>query len=356
MSDSQTNGKNKPAIHEIQECTRLLEALTENPELLTSLPEKERIALMTVAGRISRPDRNEIRIRNKTVKHSRRKKIVAQEREARAATGIRTARTAPVFKAPLQIMDRTDIWKSENAPELFSPRNCYICKKEYTRLHFFYDAMCFECGELNYKKRFQTASLHGQVALITGSRLKIGYQATLMLLRAGATVIATTRFPVDAALRFSKERDFSSWSDRLQIFGLDLRHTPSVELFASYIEQTVDRLDILINNAAQTVRRPPGFYAHLMKFESLDFHDIQKEAGQLLKLHRDCKQKLESFGEMNLADESALPVSWNGKIPGVGIRSSAQLSQIPYSHDNSFELETVFPVRPYRCGSPTDRS
>lgn len=164
-----------------------------------------------------------------------------------------------------------------------------------------------------------------------------------MLLRAGATVIVTTRFPVDAALRFSNEDDFSDWSDRLQIFGLDLRYTSSVELFASYIEQTVDRLNIIINNAVQTVRRPPGFYSHLMKLESLDFHDIPKEASQLLKLHKDCKDKLESFGGANLANETALPVSWNGKIPGVGIRSSAQLSQIPYSHDNSFELETVFP-------------
>ncbi|PJZ57580.1 SDR family NAD(P)-dependent oxidoreductase [Leptospira barantonii] len=343
MSDSSKNGKNKLTIEEIQECVRFLESLTENPELLTSIPEKERIALMIVAGKISRPDRNEIRIRNKTIKHSRKKEIVTLEKKARALTGIRAARTATVFKAPLQIADQTDIWRSENAPELSSPRNCYVCKKEYTRLHFFYDAMCPECGELNYKKRFQTASLHGQVALITGSRLKIGYHSTLMLLRAGATVIATTRFPVDAALRFSKEDDFKHWSDRLQIFGLDLRHTPSVELFASYIEETVDRLDILINNAAQTVRRPPGFYSHLIKSEQLEYHDLPEEAASLLKLHKDCKDRLTSFGGVNLANEAALPVSWNGKVPGVGIRSSAQLSQIPYSHDNSFELETVFP-------------
>ncbi|XDD50717.1 SDR family NAD(P)-dependent oxidoreductase [Leptospira sp. WS92.C1] len=345
MSTNDSSKKNKTDLspEEIESCIRLLESLAEAPELLTSLPEEQRIALMIVAGKISRPDRNEIRIRNKTIKHSRRKEIVALEKKARAATGIRAARTVSVFKAPLQIADQTDIWKSQNAPELTSPRNCYVCKKEYTRLHFFYDSMCTECGELNYKKRFQTASLHGQVALITGSRLKIGYQSTLMLLKAGATVIATTRFPVDAALRFSKEEDYAAWCDRLQIFGLDLRHTPSVELFASYIEQTVDRLDILINNAAQTVRRPPGFYAHLMQSELLEFHDLPKNAQKLLKLHQDCKERLTSFGGENLANETALPVSWNGKLPGVGIRSSAQLSQIPYSHDNSFELETVFP-------------
>ncbi|MDV6237786.1 SDR family NAD(P)-dependent oxidoreductase [Leptospira ellisii] len=343
MNDFRQNGEDKSSIDEIQECIRLLESLVETPELLTSIPEKERIALMIVAGKISRPDRNEIRIRNKTIKHSRRKEVVASEKKARALTGIRVARTETVFKAPLQIADRTDIWRSENAPELNSPRNCYVCKKEYTRLHFFYDSMCAECGDLNYRKRFQTASLHGQVAIITGARLKIGYQATLMLLRAGATVIATTRFPVDAALRFSKEGDYREWEDRLQIFGLDLRHTPSVEIFAGYIEQNIDRLDILINNAAQTVRRPPGFYSHLMQNELLEYHDLPKDVSALLRLHSDCKVRLSSFGEENLANEKALPVSWNGKVPGVGIRSSARLSQIPYSHDNSFELETVFP-------------
>lgn len=71
-------------------------------------------------------------------------------------------------------------------------RNCYICKAKFTQLHFYYDAICNKCGDLNYKKRFQTAPLHGQIALITGARLKIGYQATIMMLRAGATVIATT--------------------------------------------------------------------------------------------------------------------------------------------------------------------
>ncbi len=85
--------------------------------------------------------------------------------------------------------------------ELQTPRNCYVCKVEFRRLHFFYDAMCEACATLNYAKRFQTAPLHGKVAIITGARLKIGYQASLMMLRAGARVIATTRFPNDAAAR-----------------------------------------------------------------------------------------------------------------------------------------------------------
>ena len=148
--------------------------------------------------------------------------------------------------------------------KLASPQNCYVCKEVYDTLHHFYDTMCPVCGDFNYAKRFQTTNLNGQVAVVTGSRLKIGYQITLMLLRAGATVIATTRFPVDSALRFAKESDFTNWGHRLKIHGLDLRHIPSVEMFCNYIEQHYPRLDVLINNAAQTVRRPAGFYQHLM--------------------------------------------------------------------------------------------
>ena len=93
--------------------------------------------------------------------------------------------------------------------------------------------MCPSCAQFNYAKRFQTAPLNGQAVLITGSRLKIGYQATLMMLRAGARVIATTRFPVDSALRYAREADFAQWQDRLHIYGLDLRHTPASRSFAT---------------------------------------------------------------------------------------------------------------------------
>ncbi len=119
--------------------------------------------------------------------------------------------------------------------------------------------MCPDCADYNYKKRHQLARLDGKVALITGSRLKIGYHCTLMMLRAGARVIATTRFPIDSAMRFSKEEDYEQWKDQLEIHGLDLRHTPSVEIFARYIEQTYDRLDILINMRRKRFVARPDF-------------------------------------------------------------------------------------------------
>jgi len=328
---------------EIEGCIPLIESLVEDSSQLTHLNEKQRIALMKAAGRLAYPVRDEIRKRRKDIKRDKIQRVVKAERAARAATGIRRAREEAVFSFPKQISS-SEAKRKDHYSELKSPRNCYVCKAEYRRLHSFYDSMCPACAEFNYQKRFQTADLSGQVALITGSRLKIGYQATLMMLRAGARVIATTRFPVDSALRFSKEADHRQWADRLHIYGLDLRHTPSVEIFCSYIEQKYDRLDILINNAAQTVRRPAGFYSHLMASENLSFKELPLEARSLLGHFAECKNKLLSLAHADPAKESNLPITWNAKAPGIGLRASAQLSQIPYVYDHGLREKEVFPA------------
>jgi NAD(P)-dependent dehydrogenase (short-subunit alcohol dehydrogenase family) len=123
---------------------------------------------------------------------------------------------------------------------------------------------------------------------------------------------------------------------------LDLRHIPSVEIFCNFIESKYKRLDILINNAAQTVRRPAGFFKHLMDKEELSFEELPQFAQGLLKDHEMCINELNSFAE-NTADQKNLPVTWHGSQPGIGLRASAKLSQIPYSFDNSLTPEEVFP-------------
>lgn len=346
MTNKEDNQKNISLVN-ILECLDTMLYLVENTQLLAELSEEQRVSLLKASGQLSRPDKKEIKKRQKEVKFFRQKQVVEQNRFKRAQTGIRSARESAVFMAPEQLPEQLKIESDKayaDAPELDKARNCYVCKSEFTKLHFFYDTMCKECGDFNYHKRFQITDLTGQVALITGSRLKIGYHATLMMLRSGATVIATTRFPVDSAIRFAKEKDFSTWNKRLHIHGLDLRHTPSVEIFASYIEHQFDRLDILINNAAQTVRRPPGFYAHLMENELLNFHDLSSEAQIILKNHQDFKIELNQLTHGDLSTEKALPVAWHGEGPGIGIRASAELSQIPYSYDNSLVAAEVFPV------------
>jgi NAD(P)-dependent dehydrogenase (short-subunit alcohol dehydrogenase family) len=348
-----------PAItpEELQRCLEILESIRDDRTLLSDVPDELRVAFLIAAGRVSRPNRDDNRKGAKAFRRIVRKKAQAHDREVRASTEIRAARRADVFTAPPQLVQGEAPGTAEDVPrELTKPRQCYVCKVDYTRLHFFYDAMCASCAELNYKKRFQTASLDGRVALITGARIKIGFQAATMMLRAGARVIVTTRFPRDAASRFAREADFAKWQDRLEVHGLDLRHAPSVEMFARYLTQTKDRLDILINNAAQTVRRPAGFYAHMLELEQRPWDSLPGELKSVLGGHEACKAAL-AVGETGHAlvsgpranGDATGFVAWRSGPgmsdgPGVGIRASAQLSQVPCAYDDASHDAEIFPA------------
>lgn len=340
MEAHQTTEHSTLTKEDIAKCISVLEQLVSETKDIFDIDKEQRIALIKAAGQFSRPNREEFSRRKKDGKKAAKRKLEARDKKARKETGIRHAREAAVFVAP-KLLPMGHISMKEPL-ELQTPRNCYVCKTEFTKLHHFYDTMCSDCGDLNYAKRFQTADVRGQVAVITGSRLKIGYHITLMLLRGGATVIATTRFPVDSALRFSKEDDFMEWGHRLKIHGLDLRHIPSVEIFCNFIIQKYERLDILINNAAQTVRRPAGFYQHLMVNEERSVSSLPSFAQELLADHQGCLQELKAL-TTSASPNQNMPVTWHGPEPGIGLRASAKLSQIPYSFDNTLVTQEVFP-------------
>ena len=244
----------------------LLEEVVENRGLLARVDPELMRRLLIAAGKASHPTKAEVR----SLRRARRKLEKEQKRRADEAlldqTRIRRARAAAVFATPSQDAPR-ELEAPDEVQELNSARSCYVCKTKFTRLHPFYDSMCGECGDFNYAKRQQTADLTGRTALLTGGRVKIGYQAGIKLLRAGARLIVTTRFPHDAAQRYAAEDDAAEWADRLVIHGLDLRNSPAVESFCQHLLETEERLDFIISNACQTVRRPAGFYAHLMDAE-----------------------------------------------------------------------------------------
>jgi len=167
----------------------------------------------------------------------------------------------------LKTSDNVTVEESVPLQEFKIEQVCYICYATYRVLHHFYDTMCANCGDFNFAKRLQTADLTGKTAILTGGRVKIGFQMGLMLLRAGALVIVTTRFPKDAIRRYSQEPDFNEFQDRLNVYGLDLRVLSQINGFIQTVHARYEKLDIIINNAAQTVRRPAAFYAHLMDVE-----------------------------------------------------------------------------------------
>jgi NAD(P)-dependent dehydrogenase (short-subunit alcohol dehydrogenase family) len=150
---------------------------------------------------------------------------------------------------------------------LHTKRQCYTCKARFSILHHFYAQFCENCAAVNWRMREFSVDLNGKVALLTGSRVKIGFETGLKLLRAGATLIATSRFPADTHKRYAREDDYESWKHKLHIHAVDLRDVFGLERFCQMLIETLPRLDIVVNNACQTVRRPVSYYTHLLPAE-----------------------------------------------------------------------------------------
>jgi len=261
-----------------------------------------------------------------------------------------------LLEGPLTVVDETrdgddkddamvqdDDHDDEKPTRLPNLRSCYVCKVRYRELHKFYDQLCPECATVNWTKRHQTANLSGKVAVVTGSRVKIGYQTCLKLLRAGCTVVATTRFPHAAADTYRQEADFAQWKDQLELYGLDLRDVTGLEAFTRFLKMRYAAIDILINNACQTVRRPVGYYIPMVEKEQTLWEkadDVHKSmlggCGEFEKVRRrlmlDQKQASNGgFGvtpplESRAGARGLLPMASNGSDPVESGSSSATTS------------------------------
>ena len=280
-------------LERVRAATDVLEMMGGDWSVFDRLPRVDRERLHRAIARTHHPDPVARRAR---VKAARRQRTAAEARHDDAVlekSGIRTLRRRPVFTTPnifppedFEPWDRADGPEHRNAAQdraAVGPRVCYVCKEPYALIHHFYDQLCPPCAALNFAKRTELTDLGGRVALVTGGRVKIGYQAGLKLLRAGAQLIVTTRFPRNAAMRYAQELDFVEWGDRLEIVGLDLRHAPSVEAFCAQLSATRARLDFIINNACQTVRRPPDFYTHMMVDETAALHEMPEHVRGLVR-------------------------------------------------------------------------
>ena len=348
-------------VERLRSAAAFLESVEADRGLLAQVPEVDRQRLMRATRQVSHPDP---RARRRLVKATTRERRAAQVRKDESvlhATGIRELRRKPVFHSPnvfpppgfvAEDIDLDGNPAAAAAAErearlLLETQHCYICKEHYRAVHPFYDQLCPACGDFNWAKRTETADLSGRVALLTGGRVKIGYQAGLKLLRAGARLIVTTRFPRDSAQRYSREPDFSTWGERLEIFGLDLRHTPSVEAFCQVLLKRPDRLDFIVNNACQTVRRPPDFYRHMMALETAAIDQLSDAQRRLLGsyegLRRDriLPDSSEARSALSRATESGPGAGGFASL--AGITHAATLSQIALLPEDHDEAPGLFP-------------
>ncbi|MFO0658949.1 MAG: SDR family NAD(P)-dependent oxidoreductase [Polyangiaceae bacterium] len=287
-----------PSAADIETCARVLKTLREMGA--SSVKRIELVDLVALSHDVARVTRK--------TEWGRRAKArafaAARDLGYVSRTGIRRGRAArivpphvelpaPAFAVPerpsVEISETTSTDSTTSPKVLERPRNCYVCKRSYTQLDPFYDQLCPTCAVLNREKREQTADMHGRVVLLTGGRIKIGFRIALKLLRAGARVIVTTRFPFDAARRYESEPDASAWMDRLEIHGIDLRFLSEVERFGQRMVNELPRLDALIHNAAQTIHRPAGFFSQLIEAEeqaAIAGHKLVR-GGVLLDVSRD---------------------------------------------------------------------
>ncbi len=338
MAGAEDNGTTRhdtPGAEALRAATVALEALVADRSLLGALTLEERARLLSAAANTFNPDAVSRRRFTKDERKRVRAARVAADEARLADTGIRVLRERPVFTTPnvyppqsFGPLDLTDEGRAT-----LEKQHCYVCKQPYAELHHFYDQLCQPCAAFNYAKRSESADLEGRVALLTGGRVKIGYQTGIKLLRAGCRLIVTTRFPRDAAGRFAGEADFGDWGHRLQIYGLDLRHIPSVEGFCHELASTTDRLDYIVNNACQTVRRPPDFYRHMLEAERAAESTLAPEVARLLG----------SFAGLRRFDllESGSSTLVETAVATLEAPSAAELSQLallPEEHESRGHL------------------
>ncbi|WP_223267453.1 SDR family NAD(P)-dependent oxidoreductase [Streptosporangium nondiastaticum] len=290
----------------------------------------------------------------RTVKQRRR-----QERRAAKTAHDRAVTEATATGSADRIDDETQgILPSsstlgEIAGILERPRSCYTCKSRYVEVDAFYHQLCRACAAENRARRDARADLTGRRALLTGGRAKIGMYIALRLLRDGAHTTITTRFPNDAIRRFKAMPDSDEWMHRLKIVGIDLRDPAQVVALADSVAAE-GPLDILINNAAQTVRRSPRAYSELVAAESAPL-----PAGEL-----PAAEVIGTFGSGSVDSVAALPSARDGGLSAQDVTDlalvsgSASLARIeagtaidagglvPDLHDSNSWVQTVSEVDP----------
>jgi len=334
-------------LERLRAATETLELIAADRRTLALLSVDEHRRLREAAAQVCNPDVRARRTMAKALARRRRRERSDHDEAVLAGTGIRALRRQAVFTTPNVFAPKGFAPKDLERPmdedeegaehavsswvgraerrETSAPRICYICKHEYSTIHHFYDRLCTSCGDFNFAKRTERADLRGRAVLVTGGRVKIGYQAGLKLLRSGAHVIVTTRFPRDSAGRYAQETDFLEWGDRLDIYGLDLRHTPSVEAFCRDLVATRGRLDAIVNNACQTVRRPPDFYAHMMARETAPLQGAPEPVRKLL------------------AGYDALAPAAQSRAELIGFANASQLSQLRLLQEELLAQPELFP-------------
>ncbi|PIF30656.1 short subunit dehydrogenase [Flavobacterium sp. 9] len=235
---------------EWQSCIKVLKALKENP--------------------FENPDNNLFAGLITKIHKNAKKNIRTVSYSSKKQEDLQTSLNAELVSKALNgitLFSEKENPDEQQFTELNLPKNCYCCNQSYKLAHSFYTRLCPDCAVENYAKRFQNLDLKGRNVILTGGRVKVGFATALRLLRNNANVVLTTRFPALALEQFMQESDFENWKENLIVYGLDLRNLNAINDFISFYKSKFQSLDILINNAAQTIKYTDEYYQPLIQKE-----------------------------------------------------------------------------------------
>lgn len=215
-------------------------------------------------------------------------------------------------------------------------RNCYACNSKYNLAHSFYNRLCPLCSGLNYKNRFKEIDLTNRNVILTGGRVKIGYATALKFLRANANLTLTTRFPAIALSQLQKEKDYDQWKNNLKVYGLDLRNLKEVKEFINHYSSENEHLDILVNNAAQTIKYTDEYYLSILQSEQkllkiyksnslLSMNKTDVISKKMLSDAKEIKTELNRFG--NPIDDRNKN-SWNSTLEEISMTEILEVNLI----------------------------
>ncbi len=223
--------------------------------------------------------------------------------------------------------------------QLNVPKNCYCCNVSFDLMHHFYNRLCPKCADINYKNRFLKPNLKGRHILLTGGRIKIGYATALKFLRSHAHVTITTRLPALALNNFQQEADYKDWCHNLRIYGLDLRNLNAVTEFIDFYKSQIGKLDILVNNAALTIKYPDNYYLPLIQKETQlletfrDNHYLRANPDSLLEqahllTSTKGQNQQQALNRFDLPVDDRIKNSWNSTLEEIGMPELLEVNLI----------------------------
>jgi NAD(P)-dependent dehydrogenase (short-subunit alcohol dehydrogenase family) len=254
----------KFSTEEWNACLKVLNILKDSP---FDNPENQKIKTLITA--ISKKAKKQL------------KKVYFLEKKEQDVALLKTTIIVANAENITSFYSHAEVANPSKTNDLQLTRKCYACNENYKQLHFFYHKLCPSCASFHYQYRNKKHDFSGYTVVITGGRVKIGYATVLKFLQSGASVIVTTRFPALALEQLQKEPDFDNWKHRLTVYGLDLRNLKAVQEFVDFCNTNIESLDILVNNAAQTIKYPHDYYKPLIQKEKLLL--LQNNTVKLLK-------------------------------------------------------------------------